>query len=174
MCIASKVLSFSWKYRCFLWRDEKLFRPSVYLNNSHRTSHLSEVTPLYCMYWERELMCHKLYPRAAKWQAIKLLREIERPSVIKCVNESVHGFLDSSVSCLVSIAKAIECLRVFWFSHHSLRNKAEVRYDVILQKLNIQSALKQHNPGMAANMPSLWIQNDCKGYLYSSHLIPLI
>lgn len=65
--------------------------------------------------------------------------------VIKSVNESVHGFLDTSVSCLVSIARALECLRVFWFSLHSLFNKAEVRYDVIIQKVNIQSALKQHN-----------------------------
>lgn len=86
--------------------------------------------------------------------------------VIKC--ESIHGFLDSSVSCLVSTARALECLRVFWFSHHSLFSKAEVRYDVILQKVNIQSELEQHKSGMAANVSSMWIKNDCRDYLCSA------
>lgn len=59
---------------------------------------------------------------------------------------------------------------VFCFSHRSLFNKAEVRYDVILQKVNIQSALKLHRSRVAANVPSLCIKNICIGSTSSSHV----
>lgn len=68
-----------------------------------------------------------------------------------------------SVCHVWSALLGCECLCVFCFSHHSLFNKAEVRYDVILQKVNIQSELKQHSSRVAANVPSLYIKNICIG-----------
>lgn len=71
---------------------------------------------------------------------------------------SLFMVFGTSVCHVWSALLGCECLCVFCFSHHSLFNKAEVRCDVILQKVNIQSEFKQHNSRVAANVPSLCIK----------------